>query len=103
MSITEIKWAYLNACGMIDHPTKEVGATSSRVHLPELMWDSRLFESYVELPFENTMIRCPVEYEKVLDKQYGDWRIPVENGSRHEMVAVDTTTPWRQFDMSSLD
>lgn len=37
MSITEIKRAYLNACAMTDEATKEIGATSSRVHLPSLM------------------------------------------------------------------
>ena len=97
MSIVDIKWAYLNACAMTDCKTKEVGATSSRVHLPKLMWDSTLYDSFVELPFENTTIRCPAEFEKVLDKQYGDWRVPVENGSRHEMVAIDTEIPWREF------
>jgi len=97
MTITDIKWAYLNACAMADGPTKEVGATSSRVHLDSLMWDSKLYNSYMELPFENTTIRCPIEYEKVLDKQYGDWRTPVENGSRHEMIVVNTELPWKKF------
>lgn len=97
MSMTDIKWAYLSACAMADGDTKEVGATSSRVHLPSLMWDSKLYESYVDLPFENTTIRCPAEFEKVLDKQYGDWHVPVENGSRHEMAVIDTTTPWRKL------
>lgn len=96
MSIVDIKWAYLHACAMADGDTKEVGATSSRVHLPSLMWNSELYESYVDLPFENTTIRCPAEYEKVLDKQYGDWRVPVKNGSRHEMAFIDTETPWRE-------
>lgn len=96
MSVTEIKWAYLNACAMENERTIEVGATSSRVHLPTLMRKSELYDSYVELPFENTTIRCPAQYEKVLDKQYGDWRTPVENGSRHEMALIDTDTPWKQ-------
>ena len=97
MSIVDIKWAYLYACAMADGNTKEVGATSSRVHLPSLMWDSKLYEAYVDLPFEGTTIRCPAEYEKVLDKQYGDWRVPVKNGSRHEMAVIDTETPWRDL------
>ena len=97
LSVTEIKWAYLNACAMTTVATKEVGATSSRVHLPSLMWDSNLFDSYVELPFESTTIRCPSEYEAVLDKQYGDWRTPINNGSRHEMVAIDTEKPWKEY------
>ena len=94
MSMVDIKWAYLYACAMVDGDTKEVGATSSRVHLPSLMWESKLYESYVDLPFENTSIRCPAEYVRVLDKQFGNWRVPVENGSRHEMAVVDTETPW---------
>ena len=97
MDIVAIKWAYLNACGMVNTRTREVGATSSRVHLSTLMWDSELFDSYVELPFDNTTILCPSEYDKVLQKQYGDWRTPVENGSRHEMVALDVKTPWREY------
>ena len=103
MNIKDIKWAYLNACaGDLDHSTKEVGATSSRVHLPQLMWDSSLYDDYVELPFEKTTIRCPAKYEQVLDKQYGDWRMPVVNGSRHEMVVVDTETPWKKYDYSKI-
>ena len=96
MSMIDIKWAYLYACAMADGDTKEVGATSSRVHLPSLMWDSKLYESYVDLPFENTTIRCPLEYVKVLDKQYGNWRVPIENGSRHEMAVINTEIPWNE-------
>ena len=102
MSIEEIKWAYLNACAMVNKPTKIIGATSSRVHLDSLMWDAALFDSYVELPFENTTIRCPAEYEKILEKHYGDWRTPKKCGSRHEMVAISTEIPWREFDMSLI-
>ena len=95
MTIEEIKWAYLNACDNKEERTKEVGATSSRVHLPSLMWDSELYDSFIELPFEDTTITCPKKYEKVLEKQYGDWRTPVENGARHEMVIIDPDTPWK--------
>lgn len=97
MTIEQIKWAYLNACDTKKERTKEVGATSSRVHLPSLMWDSELYDSFIELPFEDTTITCPKEYEKVLEKQYGDWRTPVENGARHEMVIIDPDTPWREY------
>lgn len=96
-SIKDLKWAYLNACATNKERTKEVGATSSRVHLNSLMWESELYDSYVELPFESSTIRCPAEYVKVLNKQYGDWQTPVKNGSRHEMIAVDPKTPWREF------
>ena len=97
MTIEEIKWSYLNSCAMGNSPSKTLGATSSRVHLDTLMWDASLYNDYIDLPFEDTTICCPKEYEKVLDKQYGDWRTPVENGSRHEMVVIDTKTPWKEY------
>lgn len=103
MTITDIKWAYLNACAMEREETIEVGATSSRVHKPNLMWDASLYKSYIDLPFENTTIRCPEQYEKVLDKQYRDWRVPVKNGSRHEMVAISTKIAWKDFDYTSIE
>lgn len=102
MTIEELKTKYLEACAMVNIPQKEIGATASRVHLPKMMWNSEWFERFVELPFEDTTITCPIEYEKVLEKQYGDWRIPVIGGAMHTMVAVDTETPWKEFDMSSI-
>ena len=94
MDIKDIKWAYLNACAMIDYPTREIGATSSRIHQENLIWDAEWYLDTIELPFENTTICCPLQYERVLDKQYGNWRVPVKNGSRHEMAHLDTHTPW---------
>ena len=66
------------------------------------MWNTEWYDQSIELPFENTTISCPMEYEKVLEKQYGDWRTPVKGGESHEMVVMDTEIPWRDFDMSSL-
>lgn len=99
--VTWLKEEYLNAC-VWNGCTKEVGTTSSRCHKPTLMWNTEWFDSTMELPFENTTIMCPAEYEKILEKSYGDWRTPVMGASDHEMVVVDTKTPWREFDMSSL-
>jgi len=94
MSVEQIKGAYLNACAAVSAPQREIGATASRVHSPKLMWNSEWYASYTELPFENTTVSCPVDYEKVLTKQYGDWRTPVMNGAVHEMFFVDTERPY---------
>ena len=99
--ITWLKEKYLEAC-VWNERTKEVGTTSSRCHKPSLMWDAEWFKSTIELPFENTTIVCPSEYERILEKSYGDWKTPVVGTSDHEMVAFDTETPWREFDMSSI-
>lgn len=66
------------------------------------MWNTEWFDESVDLPFEKTTIRCPKEYEKVLEKQYGEWRTPVKSGAMHEMEVVDTETPWRDYDISKL-
>lgn len=97
LDIQSMKKAYLSACAFPYFETKTLGATSSRCHLPSLMWDSKLYEDYIEIPFENTTINCPVAYESILETQYGNWRVPVENGSRHEMAVVNADVPWREY------
>ncbi len=95
LDITFLKEEYLEACASEKRRTKEVGATSSKCHSPKLMWETVWFDEYVELPFENTTICCPAEYEKVLEKQYGDWRIPLKDGALHDMAVIDPEKPWR--------
>lgn len=98
LNITSIKEKYLKACAISFGQTKTLGATSSRVHQENLMWKAADYEKIIELPFENVKISCPFQYEKVLTKQYGDWKTPVKNGARHEMVAVDTKNPCQTTD-----
>jgi lipopolysaccharide cholinephosphotransferase len=95
-NIVILKKAYLEACASEMNRTKELGATSSKCHQPNLMWNTEWYDHIVELPFENTTISCPADYEKVLEKQYGDWRTPVRGGALHEMVIIDAETPWRK-------
>jgi len=97
MTIEQIKRAYLDACAVSDSPQRELGATASRIHLPTLMWDTAWYANYIDLPFEGTTISCPLCYEEVLRKQYGDWRTPVMNGAMHEMFFVDTETPYADY------
>ena len=99
--ITWLKEEYLQAC-VWNERTKEVGITSSRCHKPTLMWNTEWFDGKIELPFENTTICCPIGYEKILEKSYGDWRTPVMGGADHEMVAVDTKTPWQDYHYSDI-
>ena len=99
--ITWLKEEYLEACAW-NKRGKEVGTTSSRCHKPTLMWNAEWFDRTIELPFENTTITCPYEYEKILEKSYGDWRTPIEGGSDHEMIIVDTNIPYQDYDLSSI-
>lgn len=95
--IVWLKEEYLEACAWgLDH-AREVGTTSYRCHLSSMIWDAAWFARSIELPFENTTISCPAGYEKILEREYGDWRTPVRTGADHEMFVADTKTPWKQF------
>lgn len=98
--ITTIKDHYLSACafhGIHVKATAELGATSSRIHQPNLIWNAKAYRETIELPFENTTISCPIEYEEVLSKQYGAWQVPVMNGARHEMTVLDIKHPYTDY------
>ena len=100
---TRLKENYLLACASCAVRSREVGATSSKCHQKNLMWNTEWFDTTIDLPFENTTIPCPGEYVKVLEKQYGDWRTPVRGGAMHEMMAIDPDLPWEKFDMRSIE
>ena len=97
LDITWLKEEYLEACAGKETKTDVVGLTATRCHDLHQMWDLEWFEHTVELPFENTTVNCAGEYEKVLEREYGDWRTPVMGSSEHEMFAVDTDTPWKRY------
>ena len=100
--IVRLKEKYLDVCAWGNKRAREVGGTSTKCHLRRSMWNTEWFESYIELPFEDTTICCPAAYDEVLTRHFGDWRTPVEGPSDHEMYAVDPETPWREFDMSKV-
>ena len=44
-----------------------------------LIFPKQWFDSYVELPFESTTIRCPIKWENYLTHQFGDYmKLPPE-------------------------
>lgn len=96
-NIIWLKEEYLEACAWNLKEAKEVGTTSTRCHAPTDVWDKKWFEKTVELPFEDTTINCPAEYEMILEREYGNWRTPVMGGAEHIFYAVDTDTPWKKY------
>lgn len=61
---------YAEMAAYIDH---------KEAHLPK-EW----YRETVWLPFENISLPCPVDYEKVLEAEYGDWKKLVQGTSDHE-------------------
>lgn len=75
---------------------KKVGLISSFGHLERFIWDSNLFDEVVELPFEDTTICCPKEYDKILRKSYGDYNVFVKGTAIHTFLIIDPDTPYVQ-------
>ncbi len=100
VDIVQMKELYYEACAMVKTKTDMIGATSNLCLHVNNMWKAEWFEEQLVVPFENTEICIPKEYDKVLEVMYGDWRTPVRGGAEHEFAAVDLGIPWRQFDMS---
>ena len=94
-TITDLKDRYIEACNW-DGEYDELGMTSFRTFNPDFMWNRIWYEDSVLLPFEDTTIRCPGMYKEILTKSYGDWSVPVFDGSIHEMVVCDVNTPYSE-------
>ncbi len=95
-TIEQIKNQYMDLCAEIDGEFDEIGETSFRTLNDKFIWNKSWFEKSIELPFQNTTIACPAQYNEVLTKQFGDWKTPVFNGSNHEMYIFDTKVPYTQ-------
>ena len=55
------------------------------------MFPKAWFGEGIELPFEDTNIRCPIEYDKVLTQMYGNYTtLPPEEqrGEQHRMTII---------------
>ena len=42
--------------------------------LPSYCISAKPFRDWIELPFENTSVPCPVDYKDVLNEEYDNWR-----------------------------
>lgn len=93
-NIEQLRTLYLKTCGIIKDRTSEVGLSSFRLNHSRYIFKREWFEETINLPFENTTIRCPKQYDEVLTKEYGDWRTPIKDGAQHEMYLIDFEKPY---------
>ncbi len=96
-TISEIKNLYLEECACDDNNSEEIGETSFRTFNDKFIYKREWYANAIEMPFENTTIRCPEKYEEILTKAYGDWRTPIINGAVHEMEHVDPEMPFSEY------
>lgn len=54
------------------------------------------YDGVTYMPFEMLQVPVPVEYDKVLTAQYGDWRKPQQVPSTHGNVILDTCRSYKE-------
>ncbi len=79
---------YLRTCARVTKKSRKMGILSYS-RKKNLVWDADIFDEAIDLPFENTTIRCPRQFDKYLTIQYGDWKTPVRGGAKHQMAVID--------------
>ena len=84
---------FMKACGKAKLYS-QVGLLSFSGFNKKLIWDKEWFEEFVSMPFENTELICPKEYDPILRTQYGDYMKFVKGGSIHTMAIIDPDTPY---------
>ena len=90
-----MKQQYVDYCSLEqDNTTERVGLLSFRCKDQRLFWKRSWFGKGVSLPFEDTFINCPEQWDTLLTHQYGDWRTPVKGLAFHDVGVIDTETPY---------
>ncbi len=74
--------------------SSRVGFIGVFIGAENLTWYRKDFEETVELPFEDTTICCPKNYDNILRKQFGDYMEFVKGAAIHTMAVFDTDTPY---------
>ena len=61
------------------------------------IWDAKVYEKRLRVPFEYLEVCIPVGYEDYLTHVYGrNWRMPVRGSGDHEVLDVSTDIPYKQ-------
>lgn len=78
--------------------TDELGYTWSAIK--EITFSKKAFDEYVELPFEDTIMRCPRDYDMFLKSLFGDYmRLPPEEAQKphHEYEVLDLDKSYSDY------
>lgn len=55
------------------------------------------FRETIFLPFENTCIPAPIDYDKILTQCYGDYHQMIQGGGLHQNIILDPDIPWDEY------
>lgn len=67
--------------------------------IKKLIFPQKWFADHVELPFEDTTMRCPIDYDHYLKQQFGDYmKLPPENERlQHHPYIVDLEHSYQEY------
>lgn len=67
--------------------------------IKRLVFPKSFFSDYVEMPFEDTTIRCPVNYDGYLTQQFGDYMTfpPEDQREQHHPYIVDLEHSYQEY------
>lgn len=63
---------------------------------PHSIRKTEWFREYKRVPFEYIDVNIPVDAERILTQQFGDWRKPVKGTSFHGGLILDPHTPYKK-------
>lgn len=59
-------------------------------------WTSKVYDSYLTVPFEYLNFKVPIGYEEVLKNQFGDWKTPVKVLGCHLPLILDAHRSYKE-------
>ncbi len=79
-------------------PTKEIGKLFVSPIREKSIWQWKLFNSTIEMPFEMLTVPVPAGYNEILTRFYGkDWQTPKHESSFHGGVFFDTNVSYNVY------
>lgn len=79
-------------CGLIDYSAL-VGHNISNITLRSSKY---CYKETIELPFHDMLIPAPKGFYEILQRQYGDYMIPVKGTANHSTYIVDCERPYKE-------
>lgn len=81
---------------LAQYPHTKVGELTSLGE--DILWDKRIFDQTVMLPFEHLMVPAPADYDGFLRTSFGpDYMTPVKAPSMHGSVVFSTEKSYREL------
>ena len=75
-------------------------AGSSDLSIERIVFDRSLFDDLIDVPFEDSLMRIPKEYDKYLKQDFGDYmKLPPkeQQQTHHNVYISDMGTPCREY------